>query len=564
MKRKTNEEYINEASIIHHNKYDYSLVDLTNGINTKVKIICPIHGEFEQNASSHLSGCGCPKCGRKSANEKLSITYDSFIEKASRTHNGFYDYSNIKPDEIQNTRSVIKIVCPIHGEFEQTIMNHLTGRGCPKCGLVKTSQKQRNTLQDFIDKSHMIHGDKYVYSKVNYINAKTPVTIICPIHGEFEQSPDDHANGGSGCPVCAQENRIKLRKSNTLEFIKKAKRIHGEKYDYTFVNYVDSASKVILKCNQCGKTFETKPGNHLSLKRGCPYCAHTISNAEIEIYDFLKQYVPDLQNRVHNILNGELDIYSPSKQIAIEYNGLYWHCELNKSMWYHADKTRRCENLGIRLVHIFEDEWLHKKEIVKSRLLSIFGVTQNRIYARKCTLRIIEDPLEEKTFLDENHIQGYVPSRYCYGLYSEKKLVAVMSFGSSRIIMGRTPSCDEYEMYRFCVIKNCSVVGGASKLLNHFIKIHHPKTIITYADKRWSFGNVYERLGFAFENDSRPAYSYVLGDKRYHRFRFTKAKLVREYGCPANMSEHEFCLKMGWFRIYDCGTRLYRLDLIVV
>jgi superfamily II DNA or RNA helicase len=180
-------EFIAKAKAVHGDKYDYSKVKYVN-CSTKVTIICPKHGEFEQTPKKHLLGQGCPDCsGRK------RLTTEEFIAKAKAVHGDKFDYSKVK---YVNSETKVTIVCPIHGEFEQTPVSHLSGNGCSLC-----SRKKKHTLDRFIEMANKIHGDKYDYTKVNYVNNKTKVTIICPKHGEFEQTPQNHLKG-KGCSCC--------------------------------------------------------------------------------------------------------------------------------------------------------------------------------------------------------------------------------------------------------------------------------------------------------------------------------------------------------------------------
>ena len=185
-----------------------------------------------------------------------------------------------------------------------------------------------------------------------------------------------------------------------------------------------------------------------------------------------------MQNDKHLIYPYELDIFSPKYNIAIEYDGLYWHNEKNVDMNYHLMKTELCENKGIQLIHIFEDEWTDKQDIVKSRLKSIFGVIDNRIYARKCEIKEVSHN-ESKLFLEKNHIQGNVNSKYRYGLYYNNELVSLMTFGNMRKSLGSKTKNECYELLRFCNKLNTSVIGGASKLFKHFIKINYSTTTIS-------------------------------------------------------------------------------------
>ena len=250
--------FIERATLKHNSKYDYSKVDYKNN-HTKVIIICPEHGEFCQNPSSHLKGVGCPKC-----NGGVKFTQEEFFKKAKEIHGDKYDYSKV---EYKNCSTKVCIVCPEHGEFLQSPNKHLRGQKCPKCSGVAKS----NT-DEFIKKAQLIHGNKYDYSKTVYIAAAKKVKIICPLHGEFYITGNNHLRG-QGCPKCA--NNVKLE---TSEFIEKAKEIHGDKYDYSKVNYVNRHTEVCIICPECGE-FQQTPNSHLS-GNGCPKCKGWVFNTE--------------------------------------------------------------------------------------------------------------------------------------------------------------------------------------------------------------------------------------------------------------------------------------------
>jgi hypothetical protein len=325
--------------------------------------------------------------------------------------------------------------------------------------------------------------------------------------------------------------------------------------------------KYKFSCNKCHTEFLDclEDGD---LPR-CPKCFKGRSFFETEVLEFVKGLLESSDIILENDktllnTNQEIDIYLPTKKIAIECDGLYWHGEIggNKNKNYHLDKTISCEKQGIRLIHIFEDEWLSKKGIVKSKLTNLFKKSEDRLAARKCTVKEVE-AIQCNTFLEQYHIQGKDKSSIRLGLFEEEQLVGVMTFGILRTALGSKKTNKMFELYRFASAK--SIIGGASKLLSHFIKQYNPSKIVSYADRRWSMGNLYEKLGFKKINDGTPNYWYFgRGNsyKRHHRFGYAKHTLVKRldnynpvFTEWRNMQNH------GWDRIWDCGSFRYEMTL---
>ena len=254
--RLTTEEFIRRAKEVHGNRYDYSKVKYVN-TRRKVCIICPKHGEFWQIPLHHLKGSGCPNCAGK-----IRLTTEEFIRKAKEVHGDRYDYSKV---EYINALKKVCIICPKHGEFWQTASEHLRGQGCPKCAYEKQISSSTITTEEFIRKAKEVHGDRYDYSKVEYVNTRTKVRIICPEHGEFLQIPNNHLQG-QGCPYCAGKIRL-----TTEEFIRKAKEVHGDRYDYSKVEYMNGPTKVCIICPKHGEFWQISR-DHLQ-GQGCPKCA---------------------------------------------------------------------------------------------------------------------------------------------------------------------------------------------------------------------------------------------------------------------------------------------------
>jgi hypothetical protein len=347
------------------------------------------------------------------------------------------------------------------------------------------------------------------------------------------------------------KNKAQFKKSQTLlnKFLK-----------YNIVNIDYKNNLYTLKCD-CGKnhTFDISPDLFRNRKKLntiiCTECSpinNSSSEKEILLINFIKEiYDKEIIERCRNIISPyELDIYLPNLNLAIEFNGIYWHSELHKSNNYHIIKLEKCLEKGIKLIQIFEDNWDFKLDIIKSKIKNMLGKTENKIYARKCEVKPITDSIEN--FLNENHLQGNINSKIKLGLYYNNELVSIMTFGKLRMILGyrKNNNSNDYELLRFCNKLNYNVIGGASKLFTYFIKNYKFNNIISYADRSWSIGNLYEKLGFKFIANTEPNYYYVGTEKiRLNRYNFRKDILVK-LGYDKNKSEHEIMIERNMYRIY--------------
>ena len=271
------------------------------------------------------------------------------------------------------------------------------------------------------------------------------------------------------------------------------------------------------------------------------------SGIELSIRDFLDKNNIEYITGDRKKLNGkELDIYIQSHNIAIEVNGLYWHSELYKNSKYHIDKTIKCKENGIELLHIWEDDLKNKKDIVESIISNKLKLNNEKVYARKCSIKLVSSK-DAKIFLNKNHIQGFSSSSVKLGLYYNNELISLMTFGYRY-----TNSKNEYELIRFCNKINLSVIGSASKLFSFFINNYEIDEIISYADISIFNGNLYNTLGFKKTTLSKPNYFWVVDGVRKHRFNFNKKKLIKD-GFDANKTEVEIMHDRGYYRVFSCG-----------
>jgi hypothetical protein len=256
MRKLTTEEFIEKAKIKHGDKYDYSLVEY-QGAKNNVKINCKTHGLFHQSPTNHTQGKGCPRCSGVGR-----VTNEIFINRCSEIHGGKYDYSMVN---CSSGRSKVKIKCAHHGYFYQIAESHMSGKGCRKCG-----GKERLTLELFIERATSVHANKYDYSRVVYRSAKEKVEIICKTHGSFMQCPDKHINAKQGCNDCGNISVGKALAFTLDDFIEQAKAAHGDKYDYSEVDYKLAHDKVVISCPIHGR-FKQTPALHVR-SCGCTKC----------------------------------------------------------------------------------------------------------------------------------------------------------------------------------------------------------------------------------------------------------------------------------------------------
>jgi hypothetical protein len=528
---------ITQSNIDHYKQYynDIKLKDsifvnvneLTKGSHSKIEMKCDICGNeyisefnilYNNNSLNYFI---CKKCKRKDTVLKkygVDNVFQSDIikEKSKKTIQDKYNVDNIS----QNTD--IK---------EKKINTFLTKYGV-NWGLSSDTikEKSKKTIQDKYNVDNI--------SKLENIKKQKQMTCF-----------NNH-----GVNFISQHKDFKKNLNNII--LKKLQK----KY-----NLIDiDGDNFIFYCDKCDKNFEinkkafyTRYSLNINLCTNCyPIGSSHISGLEQKLYEFIKNnYNNEIITSCRNIIKPyELDIYIPELNLAFEFNGLFWHNENNIHKKYHQNKTDMCEEKGIQLIHIYEDDWLYKQNIIKSMILNKLGKTENKVFARKCEIKEITDNKLIKSFLDENHIQGFVGSNVKIGLFYNNDLVSIMTFGNRRITMGKkTTNVGEYELLRFCNKINTNVIGGASKIFKYFIMNYKPIEITTYADRSSSQGKLYKTLGFNFINNTEPNYYYIIDGIRKYRFNYRKDKLIKD-GFDPNKTEHQIMLERKIYRIYDSGN----------
>jgi hypothetical protein len=324
--------------------------------------------------------------------------------------------------------------------------------------------------------------------------------------------------------------------------------------DINYINYIGNNISSYY-CNK-GHNFEIKSDNyHSRIKNNITLCTVCYpigdqkSIKEKELLEYIKSnYSGEIISSYRDGL--EIDIYLPELKIGFEFNGLYFHSNKFKDKNYHLNKTNHFKEKGIKIIHIWEDDYDNKFEIIKSQIKNILKINTGKIFARKCFIKVV-NVKECKQFLDDNHIQGTVSSSIKIGLYFNDELVSLITFNNSE---GRKKmELGGWNLNRFCNKCGVNVVGGASKLLKYFMKNYDVKRIVSYADKDWSVGDLYYTLGFTNVGGNGPDYKYIVDGKRVHKSRYKKSKLKTE------LTESKQMEKDGFLKIYDCGKLKFEL-----
>lgn len=322
--------------------------------------------------------------------------------------------------------------------------------------------------------------------------------------------------------------------------------------------YTGKDNRILIKHTECGKEYEVFPHNFIAGNR-CTDCAiHSRSRGEIEMFEYIRSIYdgPIVSNyRDENKL--EIDIYLSELNIGIEHDGIYWHSDEVKGKNNIKNKMDYFNAKGIRMIHIFEDEWAFKKDIIKNKLKHILGLSTDKVYARKTKI-YIPTKKEKSEFLNNTHIQGDVGSSIEISLKENDDIVALMTLGKRKIFDNDR---DTYEIIRYSTSKN--VVGGFMKILKYFMNEYGVNQVISYADLRFTDpdSNVYINNGFILENISRPNYFYVSssGDHRLHRSGFMKHKIKERFPdiYDDSKTEYEMMRELKYNRIHDAGNAVY-------
>lgn len=414
------EDFIKEANIIHNNKFDYSKVVNVRNKKEKVIIICPIHGEFKQTQTKHLNAkISCRKCSLEHIAKSRTTTIEQFVERANKKHHNKYDYSLVKFNNLDDN---VDIICPSHGVYSIRAIYHLK-HGCKKC----YSPYLKHKVEDILEKCKLAHNNKYDYSKVEYKGYYDNVEIICPNHGSFMMTMNLHLRYKRGCGKCKKDlfnndilNKLKekhptydyslvnkfllsekinvicpihnkfsillsshlegrgcpkcsndKKKITMQEFLERAKLCHGDKYDYSEVNFDKVGDKIKIRCYNHGYFYQ-RMAPHIYAAHGCPKCSKIVSKEETEWLNYLK--IPKEYRNYKLIIDDCIffpDGYDPSTNTVYEFYGDYWHGNLKL---YPPDKMNKLNKMSMQEMY---DRTMLREEKIKLAGYNIVSIWQN-------------------------------------------------------------------------------------------------------------------------------------------------------------------------------------------
>ena len=334
---RSTEDFIKEVENKWPNKFDFSKTNYIN-CRTKLILICKEHGEFNCKPLDIKKKFICPKCNEQYNDSpyKYRMNLNDWIQRFKYIHGETYDYSLINEENYKDNK--VPIICKTHGIFYQTKRDHSIGKGCKKCNATSHHGSKKNlcnehipfhtligksyctklTKEIFLERCKEKYGDRFDYSNINYVNRLTPIKIICKKHGEFEVTPKQHLNS-CGCPECCKENRAKGRTLTYEKWLTECKKIHGDKYDYSKVNYKNGNDYVEIICPKHG-SFLQKASNH-RYGHGCPKCLESHLEEEIRILCEENNIKYEYQKQFNWLGKLRLDFYFPDYKIAIECQG---------------------------------------------------------------------------------------------------------------------------------------------------------------------------------------------------------------------------------------------------
>jgi hypothetical protein len=482
----------------------------------------------------------------------------------------------------------------IYDKYGEYVCNKCAIKKRELTNLKKYGVKNPISLVEFQNKKKKTCKEKY--NNENYTNISKRVETNLKKYGtknafeslEIREKINNTCllRYGSKSSLCGNEVRKKTKITMLAKYgyeytyqIEKFKKNQKNKwYEYLVNKQLKQYSEILsidyknniyhCHCNICKRDYDVD--SHIFIQRKRVYNINTCTNCnpinnhvsglEIQFFNFISDIYNGkiIKNNKKTIPPYELDLYLPDLKLAFEFNGLYWHSEINKPNNYHKIKTDLCENSEIQLIHVYEDDWIYKQNIIKSIVLNKLCKTNNKIFARKTIIKEISDNKLIKNFLNNNNIQGFTHSNIKIGLFYNDELVSLMTF---KKIKRSTLKSDEYELLRYCNKINTIVIGGTSKLFKYFIKTYYPNKIISYVDRGYFNGKNYEKIGFKLNHITKPNFYYIVDRQRKNKSEFSR-NVLSKLGFDEIKTVHEIMVEQKKYRIYDSGSYKYVINYI--
>lgn len=519
----------------------------------KVSWICPNDHSYELEPWKRTKrGFGCNYCEDRSFKSGINDLLTKRPELAAK----YSSQNKIPASEIfYISRKPLLWDCPEGHTYKTTIPWMLKGVPCNICSC-KVFIKGINDLEtmnpEFFSEWDYDRNDK-LPSDISYKSKHFAYWLCNKENHSYQCSVHDRARG-IGCPYCSGRRRTVKNSLLTL-YPKIAAELHPEERKTAAELAPGSHYKALWQCPQePSHSWTATVKNRIGRNSGCPSCISFVSHAEQEVADFIVSLLPGepVVTSDRSVIHPkELDIYIPSRNLAVEFNGLYWHSEAaGKGRNYHREKWEACRDAGIQLIQVWEDEWRDKKEIVQSMLAHKLGVSQGKhVFARKTEVSSILKA-EAEEFLNKYHIQGFVSGSYYLGLRPKgsSDLVSVMVLRKN----GNLLYLDRYAT-------NCSVVGGQGKLLSWAHENIDFSELVTFADLQVSDGGLYEATGWVKDSYLRPDYRYLVNGERIHKFnyRLNRFRTDTALDFEEGKSERELAELNGIPRVWDTGKIRY-------
>lgn len=551
-KKLTQQEFLGKASLICENRIGLeSFIYTRSNVPSIARCLIDIsHPSFLITPNKVLNGAGCPECAGNKAK-----TLELVHREIQQLHGDKYTLT--KNSKYLGTNTKMELFCNECLEpFYISPKKCKAGQGHRKCCREAAATNRIRSFEELIISSEREFGPNvFIYEKDTYLNWNTKVGIWCRIHGRFEKTPVEHLSLKYGCSECWElaRGRETTRKFSE-DFETLARLVHGDSYDYSKFAFVNFKTRGTIVCKKHGEFYMT-PDTHINSGCGCAKCSHTFSRAQQDFTNFIESIGVLVERDYRLPSNKEVDVFIPELNLAFEYNGLRFHSDLYKKPIYHLLKTRECMGESIRLVHIFEDEWLKNRSVVENLIKTLVGKESLKYNARDCEFKRITWS-DYEPFVDSHHLQGAgVAPSVSFGLFHSGDLISVMGFSP------RDCKDGEVELVRFC--SKGIVRGGFSKLLSNAKKeFGEFNKIVSFSDTRWSLGDVYRLNGFKLVGITKPDYWYVNRLSREDKRSFQRKYLPNKLEVfDETLSERANCAANGIYRIFDCGKRKWELSL---